>query len=82
MILNGEELSALVHMPDAAVRIDGIDRVVRQTRAAPSAPSQGVVLGENFHRGPNVACPPCVWGSPKAHAYHWRDRNGQVDPAP
>ena len=53
MILNARELACLVHLPDATVRLEELDRFIRHTRSAPARLRQleGIALGTNVHRG-------------------------------
>lgn len=52
MILSADELGALVHMPDSAVRYPGFLRADRKTKALPEeARGHTLVLGSNEHRG-------------------------------
>ncbi len=52
MILGSGELSGLVHLPSASVKLPKLHREVRRTKAAPLlAAGAGVILGENRHHG-------------------------------
>ncbi len=51
MLLSSEELAALVHLPSSSVRVEGLLRQVQKTAAAPKQRGDGIVLGENVHRG-------------------------------
>jgi hypothetical protein len=51
MLLNAEELTALVHLPSESVRVEKLKRAAQRTHAAPEAAAPGLVLGENLHRG-------------------------------
>lgn len=55
MLLSGEELAALVHLPDASIRHPGLVRDERRTKRLPNEAQGGPhVLGENWHRGESV----------------------------
>lgn len=55
MILNTEELVAVVHPPSSSVRVAKVERERRKTKAAPSTVSgHELVLGENRHAGKTV----------------------------
>lgn len=63
MLLNVGELAALVHLPSPAVRSEKLLRERRMTKEAPaSATGQGLILGENRHRGKTivVSLPPAI----------------------
>ncbi|HTI69385.1 MAG TPA: type IV secretory system conjugative DNA transfer family protein [Candidatus Limnocylindria bacterium] len=54
MLLNSDEIVALVHLPSAAVRAKNLRRVTMTTRSAPESltgENGGVYLGENVHEG-------------------------------
>ena len=52
MLLNSDELVALVHLPTAAVRSPKLQRQTRTTKAAPDfTMNGGVLLGANEHEG-------------------------------
>jgi hypothetical protein len=52
MILNSEELSALVHPPSSSVVSEKLTRGATKTRLAPTAVAgQGLILGDNVHQG-------------------------------
>ena len=53
MILNSDELIALIHLPTAAVRAKSLRRVLRRTKAVPTAfmGRDGVFIGTNEHEG-------------------------------
>ena len=52
MILGSDELAALVHLPNASVRIPKLVREVRRSKAAPAlSQGGGILLGENLHHG-------------------------------
>lgn len=52
MLLSGDELALLVHLPDASVRHPALVRSVERTKALPNeARGKEFVLGENLHRG-------------------------------
>lgn len=56
MLLSARELAAIVHLPSPSVRIPSLRGSARTTKAAPAiAAADGVVLGENTHRGKTVA---------------------------
>ena len=55
MLLSADELGSLVHLPSASVQAEGLSRAVQKTKAAPaSGQRDGIVLGENVHRGKTV----------------------------
>jgi hypothetical protein len=55
MILNGDELVSLVHLPAASVQADKLVRDARKSRAAPAlAHGNDLVIGENTHKGRTV----------------------------
>lgn len=55
MLLNLEELTALVHTPSSAVRSEKLQREMERTKAAPAlALHNPLVLGENFHQGESL----------------------------
>jgi hypothetical protein len=52
MILNVDELAALVHPPAASVRVEKLARQAKRTKAAPPiAIGHALTLGENSHNG-------------------------------
>lgn len=52
MILSLDELTGLVHIPDASVRHEGLVREHRQTKGLPAdALGHALILGTNIHRG-------------------------------
>ena len=52
MLLSANELIGLVHLPDASVRHDALERSDTRTKALPLATKSGaIILGENLHRG-------------------------------
>ena len=52
MLLNGDELASLVHLPSASVRSEKLARATRKTKAAPDLSlNHGLLLGENVHDG-------------------------------
>lgn len=52
MILSGDELLALVHLPSVSVRVPVLEREAKRSRpAAAIATGHALVLGENVHRG-------------------------------
>lgn len=52
MLLSGEELAFLMHLPDASVRHPGLLRSVERSKALPAvAMGREYVLGECLHRG-------------------------------
>lgn len=52
LILNVEELAALVHLPSSSVRTPKLKRQVKKTKAAPAlAHNHSLLLGENRHQG-------------------------------
>lgn len=52
MILNSDELAALVHLPEASVRSPKLERQSRRTKAAPEITrGHSLILGENYHAG-------------------------------
>ena len=54
MILNSEELAALVHPPSSSVRAERLVRYAKKTKAAPAITlGHSLVLGENHHAGKN-----------------------------
>jgi hypothetical protein len=56
MILNVDELVALVHLPSDSVRAERLEREVKKTKAAPAVSlGHALVLGENAHNGKTVA---------------------------
>jgi DNA helicase HerA-like ATPase len=56
MILNAEELAALVYPLDGSLRIENVGRATQRTKAAPARlrNSTGTTLGTNRHRGEAV----------------------------
>jgi hypothetical protein len=51
MLLNSEELAALVHLPSASVRSEKLKRATKRTKPAPTiATGHELVMGENKHR--------------------------------
>lgn len=55
MLLNSEELAALVHIPSASVRTERLLRHAKKTVAAPQiALGHPLVLGHNTHRGQTI----------------------------
>ncbi len=56
MLVNSDELVALVHLPSPAVRAEKLVREAKRTKAAPAlATGHSLVLGENTHAGKPVA---------------------------
>ncbi len=53
MLLGLDELTGLVHLPSASVKIPKLVREVRRTKAAPML-AGGILLGENLHHGRTV----------------------------
>lgn len=52
MLLNSDEVVALVHLPTAAVRATYLRRAIHKTRLVPrSLTVEGVFVGENIHEG-------------------------------
>lgn len=52
MILNGDELVSLVHLPAASVQSEKLVRDARKSKAAPAfAQGNELVIGENHHKG-------------------------------
>jgi len=52
MILNGDELVSLVHLPSASVRSERLSRDAKKSKAAPAlAQGNELVIGENAHKG-------------------------------
>ena len=52
MLLNSQELAAIVHLPSESVRSPKLVRELKKTKAAPAAAQgQQMVLGENVHQG-------------------------------
>jgi hypothetical protein len=52
MLLSSDELSALVHLPEATVRSPKFERQSRRTKAAPGiTEGHSLILGENSHAG-------------------------------
>jgi hypothetical protein len=52
MLLNSEELSALIHLPSAAIRSPKLRGEYRKTKAAPLiAAGHDFIIGENVHQG-------------------------------
>ena len=52
MLLNSQELAAIVHLPSESVRSSKLVRELKKTKAAPAvAQGQQMVLGENVHQG-------------------------------
>lgn len=52
MILNTDELTALVHVPSSAVRTPKLTRQIKRTKSLPSvAMGRDCTLGENLHAG-------------------------------
>lgn len=54
MVLNSDEVVALIHLPTAAVRSKTLVRAIHKTRAAPdflTRDSTGIFIGENHHEG-------------------------------
>jgi hypothetical protein len=52
MLLNSDELAALVHLPEATVRSPKFERQSTRTKAAPSiTEGHTLILGENSHAG-------------------------------
>src|SRR5580698_5729733 len=56
MILNAEELAALVYPPDGSLRMENVGRAMQRTRGAPARLRErtGTALGINRHRGETV----------------------------
>ncbi len=51
ILLNSEELIALVHLPSASVQSEKMQRITKKTKAAPSiALGHKLILGENIHQ--------------------------------
>jgi hypothetical protein len=52
MIINSEELAALVHLPGASVRVPGLLRELKKTKALPEeAIGHALILGTSVHQG-------------------------------
>lgn len=49
MLLNSEELSALVHLPSPDIQLPKLRGATRKTKAAPTSAKVGAILGENEH---------------------------------
>lgn len=56
MLLNSQELVAIVHPPSVSVRAGKLVRELKKTKAAPSiASGHQLILGENIHQGKKTA---------------------------
>ena len=52
MILNGDELVSLVHLPSASVRSERLSRDAKKSKAAPAlAQGNEFIIGDNAHKG-------------------------------
>jgi hypothetical protein len=52
MLLNADELAALIHLPGRETTHTALERLQQRTKAAPdSTRGHELILGENFHRG-------------------------------
>jgi hypothetical protein len=69
MLLSSDELVSFVHLPSSSVKLPALRRTALRTKAPPpQTRAEGLILGENLHRGETV---PVAWPeeSRRRHAH-------------